>query len=740
MILHWLFAAAAALPAATTASWEINNYQEFLKGKLEGLSLTRDGRLLLAPKTEVLAGLDQPVIWSMQRAPNGAVYLATGHRGEVLRVDPGGKSELVWTAPEPEVFALTIDRGGVLYAGTAPDGKVYRIENGRATEFYAPKAKYIWSLAFGTDGALYVGTGDEGRIHRVTAAGKGEVWYETGQTHITAMAFDAQGRLLAGSEPNGILYRITGKDKAFVLYDASLPEIRAIVPAADGSLYVAALGGAYGKKQAGAAGAAATAGSNIVVTAPATTITVEAAAQSGVEIKPKTDAPKAASTASPAVSATPVLELSGVDRSAVYRIHPDNLVETLWVSKEENIYDLAPIGNQILFSTDGQGRVYRLEPDRKATLLVETREGEATRLIPSATGLLAATSHAAKLLRIGAEPGPAGTFEAPVHDATNAARWGRLEWRGEQAAGTRIAFRTRSGNSARPDKTWSDWSEPITASGTPVPSPNARYLQWKAEFTGAAGKTPALDSVSIAYLPQNTPPTVKTISVTAQATAATAQAKTTATAPNAVYSVTVSDAGDANATSAGTPTQTVARASNGQLVLTWQSEDVDGDRMVYAIYFRGEDEREWKLLRKDHSELALTLEGDALADGKYLFKVVACDAPSNPAPWSRESDLVSSPVLIDNTPPAVTVSTPQRSGLEVTFTVDATDTGSAIRRAEVSLDAGPWAPLAPEDGVADSLAERFPAKLPAVSPGEHLLVIRALDAAGNAGLRKIVLR
>src|SRR6185503_3388456 len=40
-----------------------------------------------------------------------------------------------------------------------------------------------------------------------------------------------------------ILYRITGPQQAFVLYDASLPEIRSIVPAADGSIYTAALGG-----------------------------------------------------------------------------------------------------------------------------------------------------------------------------------------------------------------------------------------------------------------------------------------------------------------------------------------------------------------------------------------------------------------------------------------------------------------------------------------------------------------
>ena len=61
----------------------------------------------------------------------------------------------------------------MVYAGTSPDGKVYRIENGKATEYFAPQAKYIWSLAVGPDGALFVGTGDQGKIFRVTAAGPG---------------------------------------------------------------------------------------------------------------------------------------------------------------------------------------------------------------------------------------------------------------------------------------------------------------------------------------------------------------------------------------------------------------------------------------------------------------------------------------------------------------------------------------------------------------------------------------
>ncbi len=111
-------------------------------------------------------------------------------------------------------------------------------------------------MVFGPDGSLYAGTGDDGKIWRIEAPGRGEVYYETGQTHVTCLAFDREGRLLAGTEPNGIVYRITAKDKAFALYDASLPEIRRLAVAADGSVYVAAMGGSLVRRPLGATPAA----------------------------------------------------------------------------------------------------------------------------------------------------------------------------------------------------------------------------------------------------------------------------------------------------------------------------------------------------------------------------------------------------------------------------------------------------------------------------------------------------
>jgi len=685
----------------------------------------------------------QPTIWSIARAPDGSIYAGTGHRGRVYQITASGadtlvwSSKLIWTSDQPEIFAVAVDPSGVVYAATSPEGKVYRIEKGKASEFFAPQAKYIWALAFAKDGTLFVGAGNPGNIYRVDKTGKAETYYETGQSHVTALAFDSRGNVLAGTEPNGILYRISAQDKAFVLYNANLPEIRSIIPMPDGAIYASALGGSVANRTAPLTTSLSSPLST-TVTAPATSITVTDSgdSQADTEIKPKATAPGAAAPqiVQQAGAASPLAEIPGVDKSAIYKINPDGTVETLWTSKEENVYSMAAEANgSLYFATDGQGRLYKLGADRKATLMVETNEGEATRLLDAPGGLVAATGDMGKLFRLAEGAGTSGSYESPVHDSGSVARWGRITWRGNSAGKVQIA--TRTGNSARADKTWSDWSEPLTNSqDSIIRSPNARFIQWRASLDGPGA---AIENVSIAYLPQNNPPVIRSISVSMQPNSGAALKSAASSTPSA-YSVTVTDTGETS-TPAGTPTQTLSHGSGSQVQITWQADDPDGDRLLYSLYFRGEDEKEWKLLRANISENSLLLDGDVLADGRYYFRVIASDQPSNAANVARTDELVSSPVLIDNTPPVVRLSAPRRNNDHVEVDADVADQTSPLRRCEYSLDAGPWTPVEAADGVTDGPREQFHISIDRLRAGEHLVVVRAYDTANNAGLAKVVI-
>ena len=731
---------AGCLVGATPSAWEMSTFADFVKGKFEGVSLGRDGQLAVAPKLETLFDSGQPVIWAVVPAPDGGLYVATGHRGRVFKVEKDGKATLLWAAPGPEVFSLAVDRAGSLYAAVSPDGKIFRIENGKATEYFDPKAKYIWSLTLGADGALYAGTGAEGKVFRITGVGQGEEYYATGQANVTSLVVDGQGRLLAGTEPNGILYRISAKGKAFALYDSSLPEIRAVAVQADGSILAAGLGGALAKKIQ-AAQPAAQAGQQD--SAPATYSVTVTAADSDikppeVKVPPVATAPTATPQATTS-AATAVQDISGVERSAIYKINADNTVETLFSSKEENVYDiLTAAGGAFAFSTDQAGRVYRMTADHKLTLTAQTNDAEVVRLLQWNGTMLAASANLGRLYRLGPAGttgnGTSGSYESPVYDSGSVAKWGRLKWQGEGAVGVR----TRSGNSGRPDNTWSEWSDPIRlATGAQISSPNARYLQFQAEFTGAGA---SVTGIVAAYLPQNNPPSIRSITALTQASAAQTSGQKQGGSTTPSFSVTVTDTGDAApVTSTGTATQTLSRAQGQQLMLSWQADDPDGDRLVFQVDFRGEGEREWKNLRRNLHDNTVLIDGDALADGKYLFRVQASDREANAEASAREAELISSPVLLDNTAPVVRVSESKRTGSAADIAFSAADAASTLRRAEWSVDAGPWHAVAPNDGVLDSETEQFRLHVADLTPGEHVLVIRLADSGGNAGLAKVIL-
>ncbi|MFL6450848.1 MAG: hypothetical protein ACJ746_24680 [Bryobacteraceae bacterium] len=736
--LFALLCSATAVFAATSTSWETAGYADFAKGRFSGLSLSSDGTVQLGPPLRWRTNIGQPTLWGLALAPDGNLYAATGHSGRVFRIAPDGTSQPIWKAEQSEVFAIAIGPKGAIYAGSSPNGGLFRLEGGKAEELWHSPAKYIWSVQPAPDGSVFVGTGDGGRIYRVDSQGKAEVYYDTRQANVTALTVAPNGQLYAGTEPNGLVYHISGKEQGSILYDSSLPEIRAIVIHASGSLYVAAMGGAVSSRTNTPAPTGTTP-TTTVTTATPTVITVTESAKgvdsANVSIPADTNK-QATGTAGTASTTAPVTETAGVEKSAIYRIAPDRTVETIRTSKEDNVYDLLVDGESIIFSTDDRGRIYRWNAG-KTTLLVEPGDGETTRLLHSSTGFYAGISNPARALSFGMGLASSGWYESQVHDSGSVARWGHLQW---HEGGPALRFRTRTGNSARPDNTWSPWSEPISdPQHALITSPVGRFVQWRAEWQGA--EPSAINSVSVPYLPQNTSPSIRSLSVTS--IVGTNAAKSAASAPTtgSAYSVTVTDTGEPPAaTSTSTSTQTVSRLQTTQTQISWQADDSDGDKLLYAVYFRPEDGKGWQLIRNRMFENTLLLDPDVLADGRYLFRVVASDAPGNPTEFAKQTELVSTPVLIDNTPPVVSVVSSRRDGGTAEIDWDVIDSTSPLRKCEYSLDTGVWQPVEATDGVTDSPREHYHERIDKLSPGEHMLVLRAYDAAGNAGLARVLIR
>ena len=744
---------ALGIPAAVVTGWAVStqfwttaSYEDFTRGDFTGISLGREGSMTLAPQLDEVFDTGQAMIWAVARDSRGELYLGTGHSGKVYRLGQDLKGTMVFDADEPDVFALAVDKDNRLYVATSPDGKIFRVDAaGKSSEFFDPKTKYIWAMSFAPDGALYVGTGDRGRIYRVRADGTGEVFYETNQTHVMSLAINPAGELIAGTEPNGLLYKISSAGKAFVLYDAPQAEIHQISLGPDGSVYAAVLGGGDQRQlrqpapQPSPLPGAGTA---------TTTITVRAAddplqlpgQQGGPEGQPDQPSPQSGTGAALATAfagrlpASPGRSPQGGTRSAIVRISPDNTVETLWTSPAENAFDLSTSGGRLLFSTDEKGRIYQLLNDRDLSLLTQTDQEQTTRLIPMGNSVLLTTANLGKVYRMGTQPAATGTFESDIRDAGNLAGWGQIRWRAELPAGTSLELFTRTGNSAKPDSTWSEWSGAYQNSeGELVRSPAARYAQWKAVFHSAGSQSPVLQEVTLAYLPRNRAPEITEIKATPRADRATPTATVTGPGGAGLGGGGTSNRGFSGIASASR--QTPQRGVD----ISWLASDPDQDELTYTLYFRGEGETEWKLLQEDLSQNYFQLNPDSLPDGKYRLKVVASDAGQNPASTAKSTDRISSPFLADYTPPVVEVLSANRSGTGATATFRAADAASGLTRAEYALDAQPLDPTFSDDGIVDSKQETFTIQISLADLQEHLVTLRVYDAAGNVGAAKAVL-
>ena len=183
----------AARPALATQVriFETQSQAGFLAGTLEGVSVDSLGRMELAPKAERVTPLAEPFLLSAAVHPDGWVA-GTGNAGKVLRVDRKGDVTELFTTPEPEVFAVWTDPDGTVFAGSSPRGTVYRITRGKdgkwtGEAFFDPGETYIWALTRVADGSLLVATGTQGKLFRVNASGKGEVLYDSEDTHVRAL-------------------------------------------------------------------------------------------------------------------------------------------------------------------------------------------------------------------------------------------------------------------------------------------------------------------------------------------------------------------------------------------------------------------------------------------------------------------------------------------------------------------------------------------------------------------------
>jgi hypothetical protein len=710
--------------------WETSKQDDVLKGDARGVSISENGTVTLAPAYSLVYDTKEAYIWSSTTDAAGNIYLGTGHDGKIFKVTPAGAGQMIYDAPELDVTALVTDTAGNLYAATSPDGKIYKITaTGQQSVFYDPPDKYIWSLVYDAGTAtLYAGTGDKGIIYKIDATGKAAVFADTTETNIVALAIDKQGNVIAGTDPGGLVLRVSPSGKVFALFDSPTQEIHKLTIADDGSIYALGINQSSG----------ASAKSPSLGTSTTTSLSSEGVVTISASDDTETPVVLQAADASSSLPASSKSSKADGSRSAVFHILADGGSEVLWHSNDTVGFGLRPMADgRVLVGTGSKGRIYQIARDHSYTLLIQSPEDQTSTIFALGDQLYATSSNLGRLYRIGRESVGQGTYTSPVRDTKFAGQWGVVTWRG---AGN-VELQTRSGNTERPDATWSEWSAPYRVStGDPITSPRARFIQWRAVLRNAAataagnqasGSASArLQTVVVAYLPRNQAPDITSVNVLPQGIAMAEQ-------PLAI---------DPSISTSGLDPQLFGLASSvpprrffqkGARTLTWQATDPNDDTLNYKVMYRTIGDNEWHLLADNLTQTYYTIDGNRLPDGTYLFRVIASDAPGNPAEAALTSEETTDSIEIDNTPPTIKVTGPAVAGQTAEVTFDTSDATSRIVRAEYSVDGGAWLLVYPTDGVADSAHEIYKVRVTFDKPGEHVIAFRCADSSANVGTSKV---
>jgi WD40 repeat protein len=711
-----LVCSVTAVYAALPTFWQVSTEADFLRGEVENLSIDSYGRLTLGPTSTPLYESNAPFLWTVVTRSDGTVYAGSGNEGQVFRIDPSGRGSVFFDAEELEVHALALAPDGGLYVGTSPDGKVYKIDpSGRSAVFFDPPDRYIWSVVVDGSGNVFAATGDKGVIYKISADGKGAPFYATKATHAMSLAFDREGRLLAGTESPGRVFRIEANGRPFVLLDSNYNEIRTLRVDPAGNIYAAAVSGRS---------ASATPPTPEPPPAPVILTPSVSTDFAVVAIADSAGASAQANVPPPA--------RQGPTTGAIFRIALDGAWDLVWESREDTPYDVAfePGGN-LLVATGNKGKIYRLSGDPyQPTLVARANAQQVTTLLSDRGGqMLYATSNPGKLLRMSSARASKGTYISDVRDAQTVAAWGTIKWQASVPAGTSVEISTRSGNTKTPDETWSDWTAPYgEREGSPVSSPRARYLQWRAVLTASRTDAPLLTSVTAAYLPRNMRPRVTGITIHPPGTVFT---RPFPTDPEiAGFDGDVPERRSAQTPAAGSPTLGRRTYQKGLLTFIWRAEDDNRDELAYDVSYRREGETTWKVLKRGLTDSILVWDTTSVPNGRYTVRIVAFDTPSNSPATALSGAMESASFEIDNAPPTIAVTSLRREGTRTIIAFDVRDEHSSVQKADYSLDGDRWLTIYPKDGIADSRFEQFELVLEG-DAAVRAVVLRATDALNN---------
>ena len=674
-----------AAAAAETQWWITDSVADHAKSESRGVLVGPNGVLGLGPRATVTLADSLTTIWAVAVLKDGSVALA----GEHGRIDRWTEARGIrpWVRLSVgQVLSLAPDGDG-LVAGTGPDGRLYRVgARGDTTLIVSTGERYVWALVSAGSNAWYAATGTHGKLLRIEGR-RSRVVLDSDESNLVSLIPDGKGGVYTGGDSKGRVVHVGADGRARTVFDAPESEVRALALGGDGALYAAALSGTAVSTDEGGEG-----------------------------------------------EATPTKAPVSGAKAVVYRIVPDSVSSTYWVSPQPLVYALARTSTGILAATGSRAGLFLLGQPNSAVQWLAAPQGQITALAVESGGrVLAATSNPGALWSVGPARSERGELLSQGFDAKRIARFGRIRWRGDLAGG-RIELHTRSGNTDAPDTTWSEWEGGVAgADGIKISSPPAQYLQWRITL---AGGNPRIESVETAWREQNLPPRVEEVVVAPQGQGFREGDLLPRSEPitqnlpggqKVEYSINPG------------PTPRMLRElpmwARGLRTVQWKGSDTNGDPLIYRVDVRSEAGGPWIKVAEDLDQTSFTWDTNALSDGRYRLRVIASDRSGNAVGEERTAEALSEPFTLDNTPPAIPSLEARGEPARIDVQGRAEDGQSPLSRIEVSVDDNDWRTITPDGGLADDRELSFHARLEPSTAGDHTVSVRAVDLAGNSTIR-----
>jgi hypothetical protein len=403
---------------------------------------------------------------------------------------------------------------------------------------------------------------------------------------------------------------------------------------------------------------------------------------------------------------------------------------------------------KILLGTGNKGSIIELEGQNVYSIIAKSASAQVTSLVSGPGGkIYAASANPGKIFTIGPGLESDGSFESDTFDAKIFSHWGRLTWWGENGATAgRVAFYVRSGNTSSPEKNWSAWSGPYkNAAGETVSCPPARFAQWKAVFLDTDhGGAPNISWVNLAYQPKNVAPVIDDIAIqdpgvrvqgfAQQVGGPGSPIPAQVRMPQRPGTVNFPLVSAASQPRVDVPPQ--GFQDKGYQSVVWSAHDDNDDDLTFSVFYRGEGEQNWRLLKDKITQRFWSWDTTTMPDGPYYLKIVGSDSPSNPPDQALAAEREADRFEIANTPPQIENLHAEANSPEIKVSFEASSSSAAIEHAQYSVDAGDWLIVFPPGLLSDAQKETYQIRLSGLAPGEHTIAVQVSDRFSNTTAAK----